>query len=162
MNKSTTRLLVAACAALVVGAAALGPARDARSAPCAGSVDESRRHMERGFSLYDRKAFVDAAAEFDAAYRAQPFSAFLCNAAMAYQEALDFPNAILRYKAFLAAEPNPPDLPRIKAMVAWLEAQHAAHLAAHPVEDGGVAGDAGPEPGAPAAPAADSPPLRCR
>ncbi len=119
--------------------AALAPAPEARSAPCAGSVDEARRHMEHGFELYDRKQYVEAAAEFDAAYRAQPFSAFLCNAAMAYQEALDFPAAIQRYKAFLAAEPNPPDLARIKKALAWLEAQQAAQLAAHP-----DAGDAGP------------------
>ena len=118
------RLLLPVLAALAAPLlAALVPAPEARSAPCTGSVDESRRHMERGFALYDKKQFLDAAAEFDAAYRAQPFSAFLCNAAMAYQEALDFPNAIVRYKAFLAAEPNPPDLARIKNVLAWLEAQ---------------------------------------
>jgi PEGA domain len=158
VDKTTPRrLLVAACAALVA-LAALGPAREARSAPCSASVDESRRHMERGFALYDRKQFPDAAAEFDAAYRAQPFSAFLCNAAMAYQEALDFPNAILRYKAFLAAEPNPPDLPRLKTMLAWLEAQLAAQIAARQAgatveADGGLAADRG----APA-PAGEPPP----
>jgi hypothetical protein len=133
---TTRRLLVAA--ALAAAVVALAPVRDARSAPCAGSVDESRRHMERGFALYDKKQFLDAAAEFDAAYRAQAFSAFLCNAAMAYQEALDFPNAIVRYRAFLVAEPNPPDLAHIKNVLAWLEAQSAARLA---TGDGG-AGDA--------------------
>src|SRR5277367_3818207 len=94
--------------------------------------------MERGFSLYDKKQFLDAAAEFDAAYRAQAFSAFLCNAAMAYQEALDFPNAIVRYRAFLAAEPNPPDLARIKNVLAWLEAQNAEQIAARAASDGGA------------------------
>jgi PEGA domain len=136
VKKTTRRLLVAVLAALAAAPAALGLAGEARSAPCSGSVDESRRHMERGFLLYDRKQFLDAAAEFDAAYRAQAFSAFLCNAAMAYQEALDFPSAIVRYRAFLAAEPNPPDLARIKAVLAWLEAQSAAR-------DGGDLGDGG-------------------
>jgi len=152
VKKTNRRLLVAVLAALA-GPAALGAAREARSAPCAGSVDESRRHMERGFLLYDRKQFLEAAAEFDAAYRAQAFSAFLCNAAMAYQEALDFPSAIVRYRAFLAAEPNPPDLARIKTMLAWLEAQSAAQTAARaarqggdppgPDRDGGAPGDGG-------------------
>src|SRR3954462_3561018 len=104
------RLVVAVLAALAAAPAAISFAPPAASAPCAGSVDEARRHMERGFLLYDKKQFLEAAAEFAAASRAPPFSAFLANAAMAYQEALALPNAILRYKAFLAAEPNPPDL----------------------------------------------------
>src|SRR5206468_2797965 len=97
--------------------------------------------MDRGFAFFDKKQFAEAASAFDAAYKAQPFSAFLCNAAMAYQEALDFPNAIQRYRSFLAAEPNPPDLARIKTMLGWLEAQQAAHLAAHP-DDAGAPGNA--------------------
>ncbi len=138
MNKTTKRLLLAVLAGLAAAPVALGTVREAQSAPCTGSVDESRRHMERGFSLYDKKQFLEAAAEFDAAYRAQAFSAFLCNAAMAYQEALDFPNAILRFRAFLAAEPNPPDLARIKATLVWLEAQNAAQIAARASVDGGA------------------------
>ena len=139
----TTRLLPL-LAALAATPALLGAISDARGAPCAGSLDEARRHMERGFELYDKKRFLEGAVEFDAAYRAQPFSAFLCNAAMAYQEALDFPNAILRYRAFLAAEPNPPDLARIKTNLTWLEAQQAAHLAAHPADVGDAGVDAAP------------------
>jgi hypothetical protein len=156
----TTRLLpvlLALAAAPAVLAATLGATPEARGAPCAGSLDEARRHMERGFELYDKKQFLDGAVEFDAAYRAQPFSAFLCNAAMAYQEALDFPNAILRYKAFLAAEPNPPDLARIKTNLSWLEAQQAARLAAHPVEAGDAGADAAPAAAAAAVAAAAAP-----
>jgi hypothetical protein len=136
---------MALLAGLAAAPAAVGAGRDVLGAPCAGSVDESRRHMERGFALYDKKQFPEAAAEFDAAYRAQAFSAFLANAAMAYQEARDFPNAIVRYRAFLAAEPNPPDLARLKANLVWLEAQNAAQIAAR--------GDAGaPLPEGPPAP----------
>lgn len=127
--------LFAALAALPALVALFAP--EARSAPCQGSVDEARRHMERGFELYDAKQYLEAAAEFDAAYRAQPFSAFLCNAAMAYQAANDFQNAIQRFEAFLKAEPNAPDLARIKINLAWLVAQDAARRAAH--------ADAGPD-----------------
>src|SRR6516164_2699713 len=122
---SRPRLRALLVASLLAAPAAIAFAPPAESAPCTGSVDEARRHMERGFLLYDKKQFLEAAAEFDAAYRAQAFSAFLANAAMAYQEALDFPNAILRYKAFLAAEPNPPDLAKIKVLLTWLEKQNA-------------------------------------
>lgn len=138
-----SRLRALALASLIAAPIAIAFVPPAESAPCTGSVDEARRHMDRGFLLYDKKQFVEAAAEFDAAYRAQPFSAFLANAAMAYQEALDFPNAILRYKAFLQAEPNPPDLAKIKTALAWLEAQNAAQIAAR--ADGG-ASDVAPSP----------------
>jgi hypothetical protein len=134
--------LVVLLAALAAPLVVLGSAPDAHGTPCAGSVEEARRHMDRGFAFFDKKEFAEAASAFDAAYRAQPFSAFLCNAAMAYQEALDYPNAIQRYRSFLAAEPNPPDLARIKKMLAWLEATHAARLAAH-AEDAGDAGAPG-------------------
>lgn len=151
----TSRLLPL-LAALAAAPVLVGAIPDARGAPCAGSLDEARRHMERGFELYDKKRFVEGAVEFDAAYRAQPFSAFLCNAAMAYQEALDLPNAIVRYRAFLAAEPNPPDLARIKTNLAWLEAQQAAQLAARAGD--GDAGAASPTVG-PAATNAAPPPV---
>lgn len=134
------RLVAPLLAVLALAAAAIGAAPDARSAPCQGSVEEARRHMEQGSSLYDKKQFAEAAAEFDAAYKAQPFSAFLINAAMAHQSAGDLPAAIARYEAFLAAEPNPPDLARIRTNLAWLKAQQAARLAAY--GDAGVPLDA--------------------
>lgn len=132
----TSRLLLPILLALGLPSALIARAPDAMSAPCQGSIDEARRHMEAGFALFDKKQFAEAGAEFDAAYKAQPFSAFLANAAMAYQSALDFPAAITRYDAFLGAEPNPPDLARIKQNLAWLKAQQAAREAAR--------GDAGP------------------
>jgi len=137
------RSTIAACLAAAL-AAAVAPWREARGAPCTASVEEARRHMDRGLYFFDHKRFVEAATEFDAAYQAQPYSAFLCNAAMAYTEALDFPKAIARYKAFLAAEPNPPDLKRIKTMLAWLEAQQAARERAYGADAGAQdASDAG-------------------
>lgn len=170
------RPLVLACAsALALPLVLLGPERDARGVPCAASVEEARRHMDRGLELYDKDQFREAAAEFDAAYQAQPFSASLCNAAMAYERALDFKSAIARYRSFLSAEPNPPDLARIKTVLAWLEAQYAAQLQARPVDSDGGAPDAMPlgkapdggatveasDGGAPAAivPAAPPPPV---
>ncbi len=149
-------LLVLSLAALALAPAVfLGAELDARgAAPCAGSVEESRRHMDRGLDYFDHKRFAEAAAEFDAAFAAQPYSAFLCNAAMAYGEAGDYGNAILRYEAFLKAEPNPPDLARIKKTLAWLIAQKAAKDAAAAASADAGAGDAGPvQPAADAGPA---------
>lgn len=140
MKVSRLLLPIAALAALP---ALFAASNEAHSAPCQGSVDDARRHMEQGFTLFEKKQFIEAAAEFDAAYRAQPFSAFLMNAAMAYQGALDHANAISRYRSFLEAEPNPPDLPRIKQNLAWLIAQKAARDAAvAAAADAGT--DAGP------------------
>jgi hypothetical protein len=170
------RPLVLACAtALAVPLLLLAPEREARGVPCAASVEEARRHMDRGLDLYDQAQYRASAAEFDAAYQAQPFSASLCNAAMAYERALDFQSAIARYKSFLSAEPNPPDLVRIKTVLTWLEAQYAAQLRAHPSDaDGGApviadAADGGADAtpslvfeftdgGAPTAPASAPPP----
>jgi hypothetical protein len=160
------RLLVFACAsALALPLLVVGPERDAHGVPCAASVEEARRHLDRGLELYDKRQFSLAAAEFDAAYQAQPFSASLCNAAMAYERALDFKSAIDRYRSFLSAEPNPPDLVRIKTVLAWLEAQLAAQLRARAAEsDGGApdgsatladAGDGGASPTTPPPPAAE-------
>jgi hypothetical protein len=148
------RPLVLACAtALALPLLLLATAREAQGVPCAASVEEARRHMDRGLELYDKGQFREAAAEFDAAYQAQPFSASLCNAAMAYERALDFPNATARYKSFLSAEPNPPDLVRIKTVLAWLDAQYAAQLRAHPPEsDGGAPRAEAPDGGPDAAP----------
>ncbi len=103
--------------------------------------------MDRGLELYDKGQFRPAAAEFDAAYQAQPFSASLCNAAMAYERALDFKSAIDRYRSFLSAEPNPPDLVRIKTVLAWLEAQSAAQARARAPESDGGAPDSAATPG---------------
>jgi len=136
------RPLVFACAsALALPLLLLGPEREAHGVPCAASVEEARRHMDRGLELYDKVQFRLAAAEFDAAYQAQPFSASLCNAAMAYERALDFKSAIDRYRSFLSAEPNPPDLVRIKTVLAWLEAQSAAQQRARASESDGGAPD---------------------
>ena len=137
------RPLVFACAtALVLPSILLVPEREAHGVPCAASVEEARRHMDRGLELYDKDRFREAAAEFDAAYQAQPFSASLCNAAMAYERARDFKSAIARYRSFLSAEPNPPDLVRIKTVLTWLEAQHAAQLQVRPRDSDGGAPDA--------------------
>ncbi|MEP7120109.1 MAG: PEGA domain-containing protein [Byssovorax sp.] len=137
------RPLALACAtALAIPLLLLAPEREARGVPCAASVDEARRHMDRGLDLYDKGQFRESAAEFDAAYQAQPFSASLCNAAMAYERALNFQSAIARYKSFLSAEPNPPDLVRIKTVLTWLEAQQAAQLAARSIDADGGLGDA--------------------
>ncbi|MFO0760961.1 MAG: PEGA domain-containing protein [Byssovorax sp.] len=145
------RLLLATAllAAALAPAAFLGAEGQARGGTCAASIEESRRHMDRGLDFFDHQRFGEAASEFDAAFAAQPFSAALCNAAMAYAQAKDYKNAILRYQAFLQAEPNPPDLVRIKKTITWLVAQQAALDAASSDggpgaqgADGGV-GDAG-------------------
>lgn len=129
-------------AALLAPLAVIATAPEAHGLPCAGSVEEARRHMDKGLSLFDKKRYQEAAAEFDAAYTAQPFSAFVCNAAQAYYEAGDYQNAISRYKEFLRVEPNPKDLVKIKTLLAWLEGRRAAEIAAQ-AQAAAAAADAG-------------------
>lgn len=149
MNKRPLFSL-ALCAAALAPLAFLALEHEAMGGTCAASVEESRRHMDRGLDYFDHKRFAEAAAEFDAAFTAQPFSAFLCNAAMAYAEAGDYKNAILRYQAFLQAEPNPPDLARIKKTLTWLSAKQASLDTAADAGAGEAgAADAGPTDGGP-------------
>lgn len=158
MNKRSL-LVLSLCAAALAPAVFLASEQGAWGAgPCAASVEESRRHMDRGLDFFDHKRFAEAAAEFDAAFAAQPYSAFLCNAAMAYGEGGDFANAILRYEAFLKAEPNPPDLARIKKTLAWLAAQQAAKQAAAAAAAAAAVANADGGPGDAGAPVADGGP----
>ncbi|MEO7328614.1 MAG: PEGA domain-containing protein, partial [Minicystis sp.] len=157
--KKRSLLFFLSLAALALAPAIfLGAELDARGAgPCVASVEESRRHLDRGLDYFDHKRFAEAAAEFDAAFAAQPYSAFLCNAAMAYGEAGDYGNAILRYEAFLKAEPNPPDLTRIKKTLAWLVAQKAAKEAAAAAAAAAASADAGAGDAGPPADAGPTP-----
>jgi len=51
------------------------------------AIEVARGHMERGQALYLQARFEEAASEFQSAYEAQPFSAFLFNAGVALERA---------------------------------------------------------------------------
>jgi hypothetical protein len=119
----------------------------------AAVVEQARQRMETGQALFAQGRYAQAMAEFEAAYAAQPYGAFLYNAAVAAEKAKDLQRAIAHYKEFLASDPNAPDAPDIKAQIDKLEKALSAPPpdadAGAPV-DGGVVGDGGaPENAAP-------------
>ena len=72
---------------VVFGALLLASPAWAQSDEAGSAIELARQHMERGQALYLQARFEEAAAEFDAAYDAQPFSAFLYNAGVALERA---------------------------------------------------------------------------
>jgi hypothetical protein len=96
-------------------------------------LDRARTHMEQGQAFYLQGRFDEAAAEFEAAYSAQPFSAFLFNAAVAYENAGHLAHAIMLFERYLMAEPHASDEDEVRARVAHLHervTQRAAEAAA--------------------------------
>lgn len=89
-------------------------------------IDAARVHMEAGQKLFEAGKFLDAATEFEAGYRAQPYKSFLYNAAVAAERGGDRVRAIARYSEFLGAEPNAPDAPQIRATIERLQKEDQA------------------------------------
>lgn len=89
-------------------------------------IDDARVHMEAGQKLFEAGKFLDAATEFEAGYRVQPYKSFLYNAAVAAERGGDRVRAIARYSEFLGAEPNAPDAPQIRATIERLQKEDQA------------------------------------
>jgi len=125
-------------------------------------LDRARTHMEQGQSFYLQGRFDEAAAEFEAAYQAQPFSAFLFNAAVAYENAGHLSHAVMLFERYVLAEPNASDEDEVRARVAHLRervAQRAAEEAARASAAIDTHEEASPPESAPAdIPAADTTP----
>ena len=118
-------LMFALTVVLGVAASAPSTARADDDAQAA-AVEEARHRMERGQQLFAEEKFSEAMAEFEAAYKVQPYKAFLYNAAVAAERAGDRERAVARYKEFLAAEPNAPDAGQIKGTIDRLEKEDRA------------------------------------
>lgn len=89
-------------------------------------IDAARVHMEAGQKLFEAGKFLDAATEFEAGYRAQPYKSFLYNAAVAAERGGDRVRAIARYSEFLGAEPNAPDAAQIRSTIERLQKEDQA------------------------------------
>lgn len=104
----------------------------AMAAPAAGQPDPltlARTHMEQGQAFYLQGRFDEAAAEFELAYEAQHFSAFIFNAAVAYENAGHLAHAIVLFERYLGAEPDASDEDDVRARVAHLRERVAARAA---------------------------------
>lgn len=84
------------------------------------SIERAREHMERGQALYLQARFEEAAAEFEAAYQAQAFSAFLYNAGVALERAGQTQRAIEFFEQYLARDPSATDARAVRERIATL------------------------------------------
>lgn len=100
-----------------------------RGAAQADPLTVARTHMEQGQAFYLQGRFDEAAAEFELAYEAQHFSAFIFNAAVAYENAGHLAHAIVLFERYLGAEPDASDSDDVRARVAHLRERVAARAA---------------------------------
>jgi hypothetical protein len=116
---------IGAAGVLLVLPAAVALAQDGENeAPSA--IERARDHMERGQALYLQARFEEAAAEFEAAYEAQPFSAFLYNAGVALERAGQPGRAADLFEQYLGRDPGASDAESVRARVARLRASQQA------------------------------------
>jgi hypothetical protein len=97
-------------------------------------IEVARAHMEQGQAYYLQGRFGEAATEFEAAYEAQPFSAFLYNAGVAYENAGQPGRALDYFRLYLERDPNASDAAAVEQRISGLretmEARRAAREAA--------------------------------
>lgn len=101
--------------------APVAPAAQANAAPSGSeALERARDHMERGQELYQQARFIEAAQEFQAAYDAQPFSAFLFNAGVAYDYQGEAGQAANYFQRYLERDPEAGDAAEVRARIARL------------------------------------------
>ena len=101
-------LVLSLCAAALAPAVFLASEQGAWGAgPCAASVEESRRHMDRGLDFFDHKRFAEAAAEFEWARKLMPGHPDpRVNLALCMEQAGRVDDALESYEAALQVWPE--------------------------------------------------------
>jgi hypothetical protein len=79
--------------------------------------------MEQGQAYFLQGRFGEAAAEFEAAYQIQPFTAFLFNAGVAYETGGELPRAVELFERYVRQESNPRERAEVEARIAALRAR---------------------------------------
>lgn len=134
--------------ALVTLLAVLLPAiSTAQSGSSARKLENIRRRMETGLGLFVGGKAQEAAAEFDAGYTEQPYSAFLFNAGVCYQKLGNNKVALERYREYLRIDPSAPDVESVQKRISAIEALLLPPAPPPPTSaDGGVAAPPPPPP----------------
>lgn len=123
----------AVCAAACVAACVLGGLfAGAATASAQEPLEIARQHMEQGQTFYLQGRFDEAAAEFELAHEAQPFSAFLFNAAVAYENGGHLAHAVLLFERYLEVDPEASDEDEVRARIAHLRERIDARMATPP------------------------------
>lgn len=99
------------------------------------AFNRARDHMERGQTLYLQGRFGEAAAEFEAAFDAQPFAAFLYNAGVAYENGGDLARAVEFFRRYLLSpDMDVDDTDGVQTRIAGLEERIRARASAATTE----------------------------
>ena len=99
------------------------------------AIERARQHMERGQALYLQARFEEAATEFEAAYAARPFSAFLYNAGVSLERAGQAARAADYFERFAEAEPSSDEIEQIRTRIARLRAAAAQSTSEPPRQE---------------------------
>jgi len=84
-------------------------------------IDAIRKRMEDGLALFVAGKAQQAAAQFDAGYAEQPYSAFLFNAGVCYEKLGKSSEALARYEKYVEVDPEAPDIADVRARIARLK-----------------------------------------
>src|SRR5262245_1338853 len=101
-------------AALVIAAIACTAAPSARAQPATDAKTRANAAFAAGETAYKAGQFLDAAAQFKAAYDLDPDPGYLFNIAQAYRFAGDCVSAADYYRQFLTEIPDPPNADKIR------------------------------------------------
>ena len=126
------RRWIGAFSLLFLGLAAVGTAQAQDES---SSMQRAREHMERGQTLYLQARFEEAAAEFEAAYEAQPFGAFLFNAGAALERAGQAARAAEFFEQYLTRDPSAADAAEVRTRIARLRAGAATQAPQAPPDE---------------------------
>jgi tetratricopeptide (TPR) repeat protein len=131
----------------------------------ADALAEAKERFHRGTQLYDLGKYLEAASEYEAAFRLTERSGLLFNIGQAYRLGGQPKKALAAYQGFLRRSPEAPQRSEVEEHIAALEKQ-VADEDARPAAVNALAPRPSPAPvlAAPAAPAptAESRPARTR
>ena len=81
----------------------------------------AKADFEEAQTLYIREAYNDAAAKFLAAYDKKPFGAFLFNAAVAFEKAKKYEQAMQFFEKYLEKDPDAKDAKEVRERIDGLQ-----------------------------------------
>jgi hypothetical protein len=83
----------------------------------ASSTSSARQHFNLGRDLYRQARYLDAIAEFRAAYKAKPHPVIFFNLAQCYEKLGDTANALKNYREYLRQLPQAEDRGRVETVI---------------------------------------------
>lgn len=115
-----------ALAALLPASAAAATKEGGAESQADARTAEAKARFKRGTELYRQKRYREAAAEFQAAYRARPHGVLQYNIAQCQERMGDLPGALASYHAYLREVPDAEDRQQVRKTIAALEKRLAA------------------------------------